>query len=91
MVQDLFHESKVLQASLAHLVVHMGWAHAKNLKETNPYPSNHTFVQYVTQTWFMFKIIKYINWAHRKVGLSWIGFVENMSWKVVSLIYGWVI
>ena len=35
-IQDLFHELEVLPVSLAHLVAHIGWAHAKGLKGTNP-------------------------------------------------------
>ena len=42
-IQDLFHEPKVLPVSLAHLVARMGWAHAKGLKGTDPYPQNNTF------------------------------------------------
>ena len=40
-VQDLFHEFEVLLVSLAHLVVHIGWAYAKCSYETDPYPPNH--------------------------------------------------
>ena len=29
------------QASLAHLMAHMDWAHVKSLIETNPNPPNH--------------------------------------------------
>ena len=25
-----------------------------------------------------------MNWAHKEVGLGWIGFVENVSWKWAS-------
>ena len=41
-IQDLLYEPKVLPMSLAHLVARMGWAHVKDLKETNSYLSNHT-------------------------------------------------
>ena len=41
-VQDLLHEPEVLPVSLAHLVVRMGWAHAKGPKGTDPYSLNHT-------------------------------------------------
>ena len=42
-IQDLLHEPKVLPVSFAHLVACMGWAHAKDPKEANPYPPNNTF------------------------------------------------
>ena len=41
-IQDLLYEPKVLPVSLAHLVARMGWAHVKDLKETNSYLPNHT-------------------------------------------------
>ena len=41
-VQDLLHEPKVLLVSLAHLVAHISWAHAKGSKETDLYPPNYT-------------------------------------------------
>ena len=41
-VQDLLHESEVLPVSLAHLIARMGWAYAKGLKGTDPYPPNYT-------------------------------------------------
>ena len=41
-IQDLLYEPEVLLVSLAHLVERMGWAYAKSLKGTDPYPPNHT-------------------------------------------------
>ena len=37
-LQDLLHEPEVLSVSLAHLVARKGWAYAKGLKGTDPYP-----------------------------------------------------
>lgn len=40
-VLDLLHKPQVPQASLAHLMARMDWAHVKSLIETNPNPPNH--------------------------------------------------
>ena len=73
----------MLPLSLAHLVAQMGWAHAKGPKETDSYPLNHTSSISTNMSHGLepclkeYNIILYINWAHKEVGIGWIGLVKN--------------